>query len=181
MATERMAAEGQRREYSRVEAYIPFEYRVIADDEKEHVHARISADTTNFDIKPVQDIANHDHILSEWFKIINVKLDTIIRFITLQREGFFGLPFKAVNISGGGISFLLSQNIPLGEVLEIKLMLTWNQPIAITIYGRVTKSDKGCDGYHTAIRYYHMDDSVRDEIIRFVFEKEREIIRKKRG
>jgi len=36
MEKERMIeGEGQRREYSRVGAYIPFEYRIVADEEKD--------------------------------------------------------------------------------------------------------------------------------------------------
>ena len=78
------------------------------------------------------------------------------------------------------MSVLLTESIPLGEILEIKIMLTWNQPVALSIYGEVTKSDRRQDGYFTAVRYVHMDSFIRDEIIRFVFEREREIIREKR-
>ena len=81
--------ESQRREYSRVEAYIPFEYRVITDDEKDHIQARISVDTVTAEFRPIPDIGECDHIFEEWFKILNAKLDTVIRLITLQREGFF--------------------------------------------------------------------------------------------
>lgn len=172
--------ESQRREYSRVEAYIPFEYRVITDDEKDHIQARISVDTVTAEFRPIPDMGECDHIFAEWFKILNAKLDTVIRLITLQREGFFGLSFKAINISGGGISFSLPQSIPPGMILEMKLMLPWKQPIAMTIYGEVIKSEQGGDGYRIAARYVHMDAYVRDEIIRFVFEREREIIREKR-
>jgi c-di-GMP-binding flagellar brake protein YcgR len=34
--------------------------------------------------------------------------------------------------------------------------------------------------YDTSIQFIAMDDFIRDEIIRFVFEKEREILREKR-
>jgi c-di-GMP-binding flagellar brake protein YcgR len=170
----------QRREYSRVDAYIPFDYRIVADDDKDHIQARISGNTAAVELRPIQDMVNYDYIFGEWLKILNAKLDTIIRLMTLQREGYFGLPFKTVNISGGGISFSLMEAIPLGKILEIKVMLTWNQPIAVTIYGEITKSEKRNDTYFTAVHYIHMDSSVRDEIIRFVFEREREIIRDKR-
>ncbi|MCL5807260.1 MAG: PilZ domain-containing protein [Deltaproteobacteria bacterium] len=170
----------QRREYSRVDVYIPFDYRIVADDEKCHIQARISGNTATSDIRPVQNIGDYDYIFGEWLQILNAKLDTIIRLMTLQREGYFGLPFKTINISGGGMSFLLTKPIPLGEILEIKIMLTWNQPVAMSVYGEITKSEKQLDKYFTAVRYVHMDSSVRDEIIRFVFEREREIIREKR-
>jgi c-di-GMP-binding flagellar brake protein YcgR len=172
--------EGQRREYSRVDAYIPFEYRIVADEEQDLIQARISGDTAAAEWRPIPDMGDHDYILGEWLKVLNIKLDAVIRLITLQREGFFGLPFKAVNISGGGLSFLLPQAIAPGTILEIKLMLTRGQQIAMLLYGEVTKSVPRNDVYFIAVRYVHMDASIRDEIIRFVFEREREIIREKR-
>ena len=173
--------EDQRREYSRVEAYIPFEYRIVAPEEKDHIHAGISGNTAAAEFRQIPDMSEYDHILGEWLKILNSKLDTVIRLMTLQREGFFGLPFKAVNISGGGMSFSLPQAVPLGEVLEIKAMLTRPQTIALRIYGEVVKSEQENDACLIAVRYIHMDDFIRDEIIRFVFEREREIIREKKG
>jgi c-di-GMP-binding flagellar brake protein YcgR len=173
--------EGQRREYSRVDAYIPFEYRIVADEEKDHIQARISGDAAVPELRPAPDMGDHDYIFGEWLKILNLKLDTVIRLITLQREGFFGLPFKTVNISGGGVSFLLPQAVASGVILEIKLMLTRNQPVAMCIYGEVTKSVRRDDAHLIAVRYVRMDAAIRDEIIRFVFEREREIIREKRG
>lgn len=170
----------QRREYSRVDAYIPFDYRIVPEDDRGQLQARISGDTAISEFRPIQNTVDYDYIFGEWLKILNAKLDTVIRLMTLQREGYFGLPFKTVNISGGGMSFSLMEAIPLGEILEIKIMLTWNQPVAMSLYGEVTKSEKRHDSYFTAVRYVHMDSSVRDEIIRFVFEREREIIREKR-
>ena len=172
--------EKQRREYSRVDAYIPFDYRIVADADKSQIQARISGDTATSELRPIQNVGDYDHIFGEWLKMLNTKLDTIIRLMTLQREGYFGLPFKTVNISGGGMSFSLTESIPLGEILEIKIMLTWNQPVAMSIYGEVTKSEKIQGSYFTAVRYVRMDSFIRDEIIRFVFEREREIIREKR-
>jgi c-di-GMP-binding flagellar brake protein YcgR len=125
-------------------------------------------------------VGDYDYIYGEWLKVLNAKLDTIIRLMTLQREGYFGLPFKTVNISGGGLSFSLIEAIPLGKILEMKIMLMWSEPVAMFVYGEVTKSEKRHDNYFTAVRYVHMDATVRDEIIRFVFEREREIIREKR-
>jgi hypothetical protein len=172
--------EGHRREYSRVDAYIPFEYRIVGDEEKEHIRAQIFGDAAAPELRPLPDMGDHDYIFGEWLKMLNLKLDTVIRLITLQREGYFGLPYKTVNISGGGMSFLLPQAIALGTILEIKFMMTRNQPVAMCIYGEVTKSVWREDIYFIAIRYVHMDVSIRDEIIRFVFEREREIIREKR-
>jgi len=182
MGNQPMDEGGQRREYSRVDAYLPFEYRMISREDAEHVQSRISGDVAlASDGRPLPDLGDYDHILEEWMKILNAKLDTIVRMMTLQREGYFGLPYKAINISGSGMGFSLPDALPMGEILEIKLMLTFNKPIALCIYGEIMKVEQMDAHYKTAVRYIHMDDSVRDEIIHFVFEREREIIREKRG
>jgi c-di-GMP-binding flagellar brake protein YcgR len=171
----------QRREYSRVEAYVPFECRVIDKEELDHIKTKILGMNDGNDLRPLPDMGESDHILGEWLKIINTKIDTVIRLITLQREGYFCLSYKAINISGGGMSFPSQQEMVLGDILEIKIMLTQQQPLALSVYGEVVKARKIDGGFFIAVRYVHMDEFVRDEIIRFVFEREREIIREKRG
>jgi hypothetical protein len=171
----------QRREYSRVEAYLPLECRLIDPEERDFIQARISGDQAAVDFRPIPDMGGYDPGLEEWLKMLNLKMDTIISLITLQREGYFGLARKAVNISGGGISFHLPQAVPMGGILEIKIILTAHQTIALCVYGEVVKVEPGNGQYIVAVRYIHMDDLVRNEIIRFVFEREREIIREKRG
>jgi c-di-GMP-binding flagellar brake protein YcgR len=44
----------------------------------------------------------------------------------------------------------------------------------------VVQSEERGDGFFTALKFILMDDSIRDKILRFVFEKEREILRAKR-
>lgn len=172
--------EDQRREYSRVEAYVPFEYRIVAPGETGNIKARISGNTAATEFRPIPDLGEHDPVFGEWMKLINAKLDTIFRLLTLQHEGYCGLSYKTVNISGGGMSFPLPDLLPLGETLEIKLTLTLQQPVVLCIYGEVVKADRRDKGCFIAVHYVHMEDSIRDEIIRFVFEREREIIREKR-
>jgi c-di-GMP-binding flagellar brake protein YcgR len=171
----------QRREYSRVEAYLPMEYRIVDPEERDYIQARISGDKPAVEFRPIPDLGGYDPILEEWLKMLNMKMDTIIGLITLQREGYFGLPCKAVNISGGGMSFGVSQAVPMGSTLEIKIVLTAHQTIALCVYGEVVKLEPTNGQYSVAVRYVRMDELVRNEIIRFVFEREREIIREKRG
>ena len=121
-----------RREYSRVEAYIPLEYRIIATEEKDHIRARIYGNVAMAEFRQIPDTDERDNILEEWMKILNLKLDTVIRLLTLQRDGYFGLSYKAVNISGGGMSFYLDQAIPLGEILQVKVVFTLNQYVALS-------------------------------------------------
>jgi c-di-GMP-binding flagellar brake protein YcgR len=172
--------ENLRREYSRVDAYIPCDYRIVPLEERPHVKARISGDNIAPERRHTANRANSDPVLEEWLQILNSKLDSILHLMRLRQDGYSGLPYKAVNISGGGMSFSMPEAIPLGEILEIKITLTFQQPVILNIYGEVVKSDFMNGGHLIAVHYIHMDDSIRDMIVRFVFEREREIIRETR-
>jgi len=169
-----------KREYSRVDAYMPCEYRIVPPEERPHVQARISGDNIATEYRYIPNQKNSDTVLEEWLQILNSKLDAIINLMNLRQEGCSGLPYKDVNISGGGMSISVPEAIPLGEILEIKIMLTFQQPVVLCIYGEVVNSDFVNGGHFVAVRYIHMDDFILDMIVRFVFEREREIIRETR-
>jgi len=169
-----------RREYSRVDAYIPLGYRLVAPDEYHSLHARISGDAAIADFKLLPEM--EDAQAAEWFGIINKKLDMIIRLLTVQGEGFQLLPHKAVNISGSGISFSAHESFQVGDTIELKMILAGVQapPLYLYAYGEVKKAERLTSGYVISAKFINMDDAIRDEIVRFVFEREREIIREKR-
>jgi c-di-GMP-binding flagellar brake protein YcgR len=100
--------------------------------------------------------------------------------MTLQHDGFNCLNISKVNISGGGMSLNTGQTILPGDILEIKVMLGLQVPTAIFLYGEVIEVTKPHPDYDTSVQFINIDDFVRDEIIRFVFETEREILREKR-
>jgi len=169
-----------RREYTRVYAYIPMAYRLISKDEHPVVHSRISGNIAIPDCSMMPEV--EEPLLNEWLRVINTKLDSIIRLITIQSDGFQSLPFKAVHISGNGINFTTQTPFQPGDILEMKVILSSGQTagLYLYLYGEVIKAEKQTSGYVTVLSYVKIDDKIRDEIVRFVFEKEREILREKR-
>ncbi|MBN1614938.1 MAG: PilZ domain-containing protein [Deltaproteobacteria bacterium] len=171
-------ASENRREYSRVSAYIPFEVRLVPPELRPDVRSRIYSETVLTDIKILPDV--QDQILSSWLTMLNAKLDTIIRLLTVHKEGFDCMPFKYVTISGSGMSFTSLEPFALGDILEIKMMLSMSQSVALYVYGEVRQVDSHQNIHYISVQFTETDDAIRDEIIRFVFEKEREILREKR-
>jgi hypothetical protein len=170
--------ETNRREYSRVYAYIPLAVRKVMPDEHAVVRARLAGDSVLPGSVIVPELG--DRMLSEWLRMINGKVDSIIRMLTLQSEGFQCLPAKAVQISGSGLSFSSAEPFDPGDLLEMKMILTVGHPMAIFAYGEVIKAERQTSGHVVAVSFVKMDDPIRDEIVRFVFEREREILREKR-
>ncbi len=166
------------REYSRVDTYIPLEYKVIDANQKQFVRARLAGESILAEFK---SLPNHDdQIITEWLRTINAKLDEVIRMMTIHHEGFDCLNMTKVNISGGGISFNTCKSYSSGEILEIKVLLSMQKPVALFLYGEAMKITELNPEYDTSVHFIGIDDFIRDALIRFVFETEREILRGKR-
>jgi hypothetical protein len=166
------------REYSRVDAYIPFEYKLIDPRQRQVIRSRVAGEIILSEFKSLPD--PDDQVIAEWLKTINTKLNSIIRMLTMHHEGFDQLPLKRANISGGGMSFSADMPFSRGDILEFKLTLTMQYPLSLFLYGEVVETSKHDPEYDTSVHFIAIDDFIRDEIIRFVFEKEREILREKR-
>jgi hypothetical protein len=167
-----------KREYSRVDAYIPMEYKRIDPLHKDTFRSRMAGETILAEFKSLPN--PDDQLMAQWLQSINAKLDEIIRMMTLQHDGFNCLSMTKVNISGGGMSFHSGRPFSPGDVLEIKVMLNLPRPEAFFLYGEILEITKPHPEFDTSVQFINMDDVVQDEIIRFVFETEREILRGKR-
>jgi c-di-GMP-binding flagellar brake protein YcgR len=168
-----------RREYSRIDAYIPLEYRHINIEELHQRKSRISGEVmlANFSIMP--PVENHPQM--EYLNLLNKKLDTIIQMMALHNEGFHSLPFKFVSLSASGMQFSSQQHFSLGDLLELKMMLTLYQPEAIYVYGKVVRVGKQSSGYFINVSFTEIADAIRDKIIHFIFETERKMLRESKG
>lgn len=169
-----------RREYTRVFAYIPMAYRLLTVEEHPVIRSRISTQMAIPNCSMLPEV--EEPLLNEWLRVINTKLDSIIRLISIQNDGFQSLPFKAVHISANGINFSTHELFQPGDILELKVVLSSGQSagLYLYLYGEVIKNEKQTSGYVTALTFIKIEDKIRDEIVRFVFEKEREILREKR-
>lgn len=166
------------REYSRVSVFVPVEIRLLPEEQHQRVKSRLSGDAV---LAGFQELPSaEDQFTAEWLTLLNNKLDTIIRMLTFDHEGFYSLSYMHVNISGGGMSFETPTAYNAGDILEIKTLLNTPRQIALYLYGEVVNVEQREGTYMICTQFVLMDDTIRDEIIRFVFEKEREILREKR-
>ncbi|TSA46850.1 MAG: PilZ domain-containing protein [Deltaproteobacteria bacterium] len=170
---------GSQREYSRVDVYIPLGCRLLDKEEHGQVKSRISADVMLADFKLMPPLGNHPQIAS--LDLLNQKLDEVIKMVGLQCEGFHSLPFKFVSLSGNGMRFSSQQCYSLGDILECKMILTLQKSAAIYTYGEVVRVGNQSNGYFINVSFTAIDHTIRDKIVRFVFETEREMIRQRKG
>lgn len=168
-----------KREFSRVATLLPFSSRVLPPEEWAASRAKLFGEAIYSELSTLPEIG--DAHLSIWLKTINAKLDAIMRMIAIYQGGFESLPLKSVTLSASGLDFLSDTEISVGNIMEIKIILFSLPPVAIQLYGEVLSSSKSQDQFRIALKFLPMDDHIRNEIVRFVFEKEREILRVKRG
>jgi len=166
------------REFSRVDANVPFAVRLVPPEERQGIRSKISGETVLAEYQTLTDV--EDKLLSDWLKMLNAKLDSLINMLTFQREGFGSLPFAQINISGGGLGFTSMEPYNRGDVLEMKMILPMMPPVALYIYGEVVKVDKQINSHAIAVKFIAMDEDMRDEIVKFVFRRQREMLREKR-
>lgn len=166
-----------KREFARLETHIPMEIRIVPQDERNNLRGGM-VKKASLPLPVPQAVA--DPLLSEWLKHIDAKMDAIIRLIDVQTPNMPNMTLKAEDISGGGVSFISPDKFSLGDVLEVKMLYPASTPQFLYLHGEVVQSQERSDGYFTALRFVSMDDSVKDKIVRLVFEKEREILREKR-
>lgn len=167
-----------RREYSRVKAVVPFGARLVPPEERESLLSRVSNQTA-VELGGLPEV--QDQALAEWLSMINRKLDLLLNTLGAQKQGFNSLPVRQINISGGGLSFHSQEPFTRGDIVEVMMVLASSSSVALYVYGEVVAADRRDDGFEIGLKFVAMGDEIREEICRFVFERERQILREKRG
>jgi len=118
-------------------------------------------------------------------KALDDKLNLIGRAFLTQEEDFSNQVTEQVNISAGGIALNSDEEIKLGTVLEIKLLLL-PAMTGLLLFGEVIacKKKKKSDGkdcsYRLRIDFSYMREPDRDILIRHVLQRQGEWLRKRR-
>ncbi|OIP48321.1 MAG: hypothetical protein AUK28_05175 [Desulfobacterales bacterium CG2_30_60_27] len=165
------------REFARVDGHIYLDVRQITPEERPDIQSRISAQAF---LPLMHALPDHeDKVLSDWLNQLNTKLDTILNLLTYEKDGIHALPFVKTNISGGGMSFASTRPYAEGDILELKMLLPMQPPVAMITYGEVTTVEKTDDSFTIGLIFTAIDEELRDEIIRFVFKTQRDMLREK--
>jgi hypothetical protein len=87
---------------------------------------------------------------------------------------------KGVDISGSGIAFDSDDFYALGDIVELKIMLKKDGGVPLLVYGEVVRVEPHLYYCRVALKYVDMDERIRGIITQFIFEREREMIAKKK-
>jgi hypothetical protein len=166
-----------KRAYSRVNVHLPVEIRLLPPEQRQLICSRLE-EKIFAGVKLPPDVA--DPLLAEWLKLLHAQLEKIAGLLAAHAEARELPPFRTQTLSGGGVSFTSPEEYKMGDLLELKMIFDSSRSGTLYLYGEVVQREKSEDGHITAVKFLSLDEDTRDEIIKFVFEKEREILRQKR-
>jgi hypothetical protein len=115
---------------------------------------------------------------------INRKLDLLIHmYLTEEFRELIKTSPRDVNISASGIRFISRDSYEKGDLLEINLILPMVPLLFVRLVGDVIRL-KPVTSYETkrsavAVRFLQMDPESKDDIIRYLFRRQRELLRKR--
>lgn len=174
----RMWAEG--REYFRVDDVLAISFRKIKDEPD----LKKSKIISGFSMEP-SDLALPDETIHPglWKLLVNInrKLGLILDRMNIENAGLTHAEERVVNLSAAGIRFTGREKFEHGDTLEVKLLLPTYPQIGVIVYGKVTRAfDLGNGEYDIAVDFGDLPEEVKDEIVQYTLNRQREIIRKQR-
>jgi hypothetical protein len=117
---------------------------------------------------------------------INRKLDLLIHMYLAED---FGELMKStprdVNISASGIRFISSEPFENGDLMEISIIFPMVPLLFVRLVGEVIRvravTSQEAKRYAVAVQFLQVDPESKDDIIRYLFRRQRELLRKRQA
>ncbi len=121
--------------------------------------------------------------LKEYLDIINSKLDMILSIQSLNFiERDYPFSTEVIEIGGGGLKCLKPSklDVKVGDFLDFVIILSTFPLWMVGVIGEIKRIEKIKGQEVMAVEFSQIRESDKEEIIRFVFQEERENIRKQK-
>lgn len=119
---------------------------------------------------------------------MNAKLDLLLCLVgNDEYRALLASPPRKINISGSGMAFYSDQIYRAGEHIIAKMVLPLSPMVFVELIGEVVacsvmdKPQEEKTIYRVAINFISISDESKEEIIRYVFQRQREILRERDG
>ncbi len=180
------------RTHLRVDAFIKMTWKTISESDflakKKKYVLNMAPDSEEY-LRAPQRFLGDDHdatsnippeIISEMHSI-HRKLDFIIKILGQQdADNIFNIEPIEVNLSGSGLRFKTTDELPEDTYLDIELVLPISSGIIIGLIGQVVRTLPTTDGpqeKEIALKFAAVNEDDRECIIRYVFKRQRELLR----
>jgi len=193
-----------KRQYVRIEAYLPITYRRLSDQEYDEARRRClerriaGADATSPSILDEidQEVLQSPALLeaeglepavARAFQAVDRKLNLLLRLLAENRLRTAETElFREVNLSGGGLRLTIPERLEAGDKVELQITLPFFPPSTLLAVARVvrvtpTPADAAEPGYETAFEFDEIHEEDREKIIQYVFCRQRQILRSRKA
>lgn len=188
----------ERREYFRIDDRIALDYRPITASEvellldklKSHVPDKFTtassfAATSRQISHMLYRLQGESPELARCLHAIDQKLNTLAQLFVAEEMQIETRPTCEVIISAGGLAFRAQQPLPVGELLEMRMVLLPSLMGILTV-SRVVKCERADGGnlqfpWEIAVVYEHIRESDRELLVRHIMSLETELLRAQRG
>jgi len=120
-----------------------------------------------------------------YLQLLDTKLNWIIRRLgdeetTVEAHG------ETIDLGGNGIRFAAPEPVPVGSLLRIRLQLPPLAPLSVTLIVRVLRVETRTSHAHSTFtcaiagEFVGIEEMQREQIIQFIFSREREELRRRR-
>ncbi|MBF0212067.1 MAG: PilZ domain-containing protein [Magnetococcales bacterium] len=191
------SAQGQQRQFVRVDDTLPLAWRRIEETRFQAVMRHyeqhrafpqqvndIHQTLTSLDVTDsLRKMEQSDPLLAQILVRLDQKLNLLLRLFH-PGESERPMVLTPVNLSGGGVSFLdKDPGLAKGDILEMRLALSVESLTVIDCYARVMMiADQAQDGLtRVACRFEPILDPDRERLIQYIFRRQSELLRAKSG
>lgn len=131
-----------------------------------------------------EEIGNVEPFIINALIDINLKLNLIFTMLSCSKgePSIFTQKPVEVNLSEGGIGFIIKGKVKKGDILELKILLPVFPLVLIKAWGKVIRSTPmPKDGCKVGVQYLNVKEEDRDKIVHYIFKKQRELLRSKKA
>ena len=136
----------------------------------------------SFEPALADDDRQSDPNLLRMLTAIDAKLNLIMERLLAQDSGLANVENRQVNLSEGGICLTLPDEYAVGDLVEIKMMLSSIPYSVLLVYGLVERVQKLAeDAFEVALTFIEMEDDVREVLSRHILQRQRGMLRNQLG
>ena len=187
-----------RREYFRIDDEIALDYRLIDNGEVDKLLEKIQsqlvdrftaassfAATTRQMVNVIHKVQTQSPELARCLQAIDQKLNMIAQLFVSEEIKENNQDTREVNLSAGGVAFCAQHEIPVGSLLELRMVL-FPSLVGILTISRVIQCERVEDGdlkfpWQIAVVYEQLRETDRELLVRHIMSKETQQLRARRS
>ncbi len=186
-----------RREYFRIDDEVALDYRLISDGEVDQLLGKIQSNlvdrftaassfaaTTRQMMAVIHKVQTDTPELARCLQAIDQKLNMIAQLFVSEEIREKNQDTREVNLSAGGVAFCAQHEIPVGSLLELRMVL-FPSLVGILTVSRVIHCERSNEGniqfpWQIAVEYDQLKETDRELLVRHIMARETEQLRSHR-